>query len=47
MLIETFSDCLGLGNGKIERTHRVGDSKLSTKRTVVAKITAYKDNRTF
>ena len=30
---------------KIERAHRVGDLKVSTKRTIVAKLASYKDKQ--
>lgn len=45
LLLETFSNHLRLENAKIERTHRVGYPKVSTKRTIVAKLAIYKDKQ--
>ena len=36
---------LGLENVKIERAHRIGDLKVYTKRTIVAKLSSYKDKQ--
>ena len=45
LLVETFSNYLGIGDVKIERAHRVGDPKVSTKRTIVAKLSSYKEKQ--
>ena len=45
LLIETFSDHLGLKTVKIEGAHRVGDPKVSSKRTIVAKLASFKDKK--
>ena len=38
LLIETFSNNLGLKNLKPERAHRIGDLKVSMKHTITAKL---------
>ena len=45
MFVETFSNYLALENVKIERVHRVGDPKVSMKRTIVAKLAIYKNKQ--
>ena len=45
LLIETFSNHVRLENVKIERAHRVGDPKVSTKRTIIEKLASYKDKQ--
>ena len=40
-----FSNHLKLENVKIETTHRVGDSNVTTKRTIVAKLASFKDKQ--
>ena len=42
---ETFANHLGLGNVKIEKGHRIGSLKISTKLKIIVTLARYKDKQ--
>ena len=45
LLTETFANHLGLGNVKIEKEHRIGNLKISTKLKIIVTLARYKDKQ--